>query len=241
MTNEEEAKLLSESPDKYAKGIYDGIINFFDNIKPLYPDEPKVEPEPEDLIKIFVDQGRNPSSHDLGVDGNGLSEHNITYSVGNALAELLKKDGRFDVALSRNSEDEVLGEESTVKSSLDARIKGAVDFSAECFISLRVNAYSDPLADGIETYALADSDGYALSKDILSATALSTALDVRSAKTEKNDMYLLEEVSKALPSVAATEIYLGFITSEKDSACMKNTPELFAEGIYNGILAYYFG
>ena len=89
--------------------------------------------------------------------------------------------------------------------------------------------------------ALADSDGYALSKDILSTTALSTALDVRSAKTEKNDMYLLEEVSKALPSVAAAEIYLGFITSEKDSACMKNTPDLFAEGIYNGILAYYFG
>ena len=29
---EEEAKLLSESPDRYAKGIYDGIINFFDNI-----------------------------------------------------------------------------------------------------------------------------------------------------------------------------------------------------------------
>ena len=37
----------------------------------------------------------------------------------------------------------------------------------------------------------------------------------------------------------ATLIELGFITNPRDAELMVEAPELFAEGIYRGILAYY--
>jgi len=39
----------------------------------------------------------------------------------------------------------------------------------------------------------------------------------------------------AMPAVL---VELGFITSPTDSALMNNSPELFAEGVYRGIVEY---
>lgn len=41
-------------------------------------------------IKIFIDQGHNPSGPNTGAEGNGLVEQDITYAVGQYLAELLR-------------------------------------------------------------------------------------------------------------------------------------------------------
>lgn len=48
-------------------------------------------------IKIFIDQGHNPSGPNTGAEGFGLKEQDITYQVGKELAELLRADDRFEV------------------------------------------------------------------------------------------------------------------------------------------------
>ena len=40
-------------------------------------------------IRIFIDQGHNPSGPNAGAEGNGLREQDVTYNVGIYLAELL--------------------------------------------------------------------------------------------------------------------------------------------------------
>ena len=74
-------------------------------------------------IKIFIDQGHNPGGANAGAEGFGLREQDITYNVGVYLRDLLVQDGRFEVRLSRNTPEEVLGTNNTT--SLRARVEAA--------------------------------------------------------------------------------------------------------------------
>lgn len=61
-------------------------------------------------IKIFIDQGHNPTGyHNTGARGNGLIEEDINFQVGIYLANLLENDPRFEVRLSRPTPTTVLG------------------------------------------------------------------------------------------------------------------------------------
>ena len=46
-------------------------------------------------IKIYIDQGHNPSSPNAGAEGNGYREQDISYQVGVRLAELLRRNVNF--------------------------------------------------------------------------------------------------------------------------------------------------
>lgn len=74
-------------------------------------------------IKIFIDQGHNPSGPNTGAEGFGLKEQDITYQVGKDLAALLRADERFEVRLSRNTPEERLGTSNAT--SLAARVRAA--------------------------------------------------------------------------------------------------------------------
>lgn len=52
-------------------------------------------------IRIFIDQGHNPSGVNAGAEGNGLREQDVTYNVGIYLANLLNDDPRFTARVSR--------------------------------------------------------------------------------------------------------------------------------------------
>ena len=47
-------------------------------------------------IKIFIDQGHNPSNPNAGAEGNGLKEQDLTYKIGVELAQLLNSNPNFD-------------------------------------------------------------------------------------------------------------------------------------------------
>ena len=51
-------------------------------------------------IRIFVDQGHNPSGANAGAEGYGLREQDVNYQVGTRLAQLLGGDPRFEVRVS---------------------------------------------------------------------------------------------------------------------------------------------
>lgn len=189
--------------------------------------------EPVQKIKIYIDQGHNPTSYDnAGATGNGLYEQDLTFTIGILLAELLKEDGRFEVCLSRPTADTVLGTDND--SSLDARINGAKNFGADYFISLHVNSYEAASANGIEVYvANQNSVSYDFGSALLKGLISSTNLYNRGMKLGPE----LRVLKNATMPAALLE--MGFIINSSDAALLSQSPELFAQGIYNGILDYF--
>ena len=188
---------------------------------------------PSDKIKIYIDQGHNPSSyHNAGAAGNGLHEEDLTFTIGCLLADLLREDGRFEICLSRPTADTVLGTDNS--SSLAARVEGAEAFGAQYFISLHTNSFSSESANGIEVFvAEQESTSYAFGNSLLQGLLDSTNLNNRGMKLNP-DLYVLKKAT-----MPAALLEMGFISNVGDSTLLSQNPELFAEGIYNGILAYF--
>ena len=44
-------------------------------------------------IKIFIDQGHNPTGHNTGAESFGVKEQDVTYQVGVYLADMLRSTG----------------------------------------------------------------------------------------------------------------------------------------------------
>ena len=189
---------------------------------------------PEDRIRIYIDQGHNPTSyHNSGAYGNGLYEQDVTFLIGNLLAELLKADGRFEVQVSRPNKSVVLGTDG--KSSIMARIEGAIAFEADYLISLHTNSYTTDAPNGVEVWYDEDSrESYVFGETLLDGMVESTKLKRRGMHSD-SDLDILEY--SPMPAVI---VEMGFISNRNDAALFAEHPELFAQGIYNGIL-HYFG
>lgn len=182
-------------------------------------------------IKIYIDQGHNPSSPNAGAEGNGLVEQDITYNVGIILADLLRQNGNFDVRLSRPTESTSLGTSNST--SLRARTDDANSWGADYFVSIHANASTNPSISGSEVLVYSQpSVASELGSDILYWLNRITGLRNRGIIT-RNGLYVLRKT--AMPAVL---VELGFISNPSDAALMDSNPALFAEGIYNGILDY---
>ena len=184
-------------------------------------------------IKIYVDQGHNPRDYNTGAEGNGFFEQDITYDIGKRLAALLEQNPNFEVRLSRPERDTILGTSNS--SSLTARVRDANSWGADVFISLHTNAAENSRASGSEALVYGPSSEVAveLSEDILEELALTTGLRNRGI-VYRPGLYVLRRT--AMP---ATVIEMGFISNAYDAELMAYSPELFARGIYRGILDYY--
>lgn len=181
--------------------------------------------------KIYIDQGHNPQNPNAGAEGNGLTEQTITYNVGRELATLLRQNPDFEVRLSRNDPNTVLGTSNST--SLAARVNDANSWGADYFISIHTNASSNPDASGTEAFAYSQpSRAFSLGEDIVEGISAATGLRNRGMKTRPG-LYVLRRT--AMPAVL---VELGFITNPSDAALMNSRPDLFARGIYNGIVNY---
>ena len=182
-------------------------------------------------IKIYIDQGHNPVNPNAGAEGNGLREQDLVYEIGQELAARLRQNRNFEVRLSRPTPDTLLGTSNAT--SLAARVSEANRWGADYFISLHTNAATSPSASGTEGFSYArGSRAFDLGEDILENLSASTGLRDR-GMAARPGLYVLRKTQ--MPAVL---IELGFITSPVDASLMLNSPELFAEGIYRGILEY---
>ena len=182
-------------------------------------------------IKIYIDQGHNPSPPNTGAEGNGLREQDITYEVGVRLAELLRQNGNFDVRLSRPSRQTQLGNSNA--SSLRARVDEANSWGADYFVSIHTNASVEKSANGTEVLVYSQPSTSAnLAEDILRKLTEITGLASRGVKSRPG-LYVLRKT--AMPAVL---VELGFISNPSDAAKMRDNPSLFARGIYEGILDF---
>ena len=183
------------------------------------------------MPKIYIDQGHNPSSFNTGAEGNGLREQDVTYAVGRELATLLRRSGNYEVRLSRNSPDEVLG--SSNASSLRTRVQDANAWGADYFISIHTNGSTDPSAQGVEAYAYSrNSRAFRLGDDIVNNLVDATGFP-RRGMFVRPGLYVLKKT--AMP---ATLVEIGFISNPSEAAVMRDDPGLFARGIYNGIVEF---
>ena len=183
-------------------------------------------------IKIYIDQGHNPENPNAGAEANGVREQDITYAVGQALYDLLENDPNFDARLSRPDPDVVLGTSNTT--SLAARVNDANAWGADYFISIHTNAAEAPAAGGSEAFVYSrTSPAFPLAEDILQWMRYETGLRTRGVFVRPG-LYVLRNT--AMPS---TLIELGFISNPSEAALMESEPELFARGIYRGILQYF--
>ncbi len=181
--------------------------------------------------KIYIDQGHNPVNPNAGAEGNGLREQDIVYRIGIELAELLRADGRFDVRLSRPSPTSQIGTSNS--SSLAARVNEANSWGADYFISLHTNASDNSSASGSEAFAYArPSVAFELGEDILEALSETTGLRDRGMFVRPG-LYVLRKTT--MPAIL---VELGFITNPRDASLMSGSPELFAQGVYRGILDF---
>ncbi|MBR2443819.1 MAG: N-acetylmuramoyl-L-alanine amidase [Clostridia bacterium] len=182
-------------------------------------------------IKIYIDQGHNPSPPNTGAEGNGYREQDITYEVGVRLAQLLNQNGNFQTRLSRPTVNTQLG--SSNASSLRVRVDDANSWGADYFISIHANASNQSSANGTEVLVYrSPSRAASLAADILREITEITGLNSRGVK-ERPGLYVLRKTN--MPAVL---VELGFITNPRDAQLMANSPSLFAQGIYRGILDY---
>ena len=182
-------------------------------------------------IKIYIDQGHNPVNPNAGAEGSGLREQDLVYTIGQRLANRLRADPNFEVRLSRPTADTQLGTSNAT--SLAARVNEANRWGADYFISLHTNAASNSSASGSEAYAYGrGTRAFAFAEDILTNLTNITGLRDRGVQPRPG-LYVLRK-----SQMPATLVELGFITNPGDAALMRDAPDLFAEGIYQGIKEY---
>ena len=182
-------------------------------------------------IKIYIDQGHNPKSPNAGAEGNGYVEQDLTYEIGIRLADLLRSNGNFDVRVSRPTPQSSIGTSNS--SSLRIRVDEANAFGADYFVSLHANASTNSAVSGSEVLVYTEpSVASELGEDILFWLNRISGLRNRGI-VERPGLYVLRKTQR--PAVL---VEMGFISNSGDASLMHNSPELFAEGIYNGILQY---
>jgi len=183
------------------------------------------------MIKVYIDQGHNPVNPNAGAEGNGLREQDLMFRIGIELAELLRADGNYEVRLSRPTSSTQLG--TSTASSLSARVNEANSWGADYFISLHANASASPQANGSEAYVFSlGGTAAALASSILRYMTEETGLRNRGVFARPS-LYVLKRT--AMPAVL---VELAFISNPREAALMRDDPELFAKGIYDGIVNF---
>ena len=182
-------------------------------------------------IKIFIDQGHNPTGPNTGAEGYGVREQDVTYNVGVYLGEMLTAHGGFEVRLSRNSPDEVLGTSNAT--SLSARVFAANSWPADYFISIHCNANVNPNINGTECYVYkAYTQAYDMAQQILINIVERVGTKDNGVRVNPS-LYVLRRTK--MPAVL---VELAYLTNYDDMELLVDEQYAFAEGIYNGILAY---
>ncbi len=180
--------------------------------------------------KIYIDQGHNPVNPNAGAEGSGYREQDLVFRIGILLSQILESDG-YETRLSRPTAQTQLGTSNL--SSLQRRVNEANRWGADYFITLHTNAAENSAATGSEALVYSiPSRASRLGESILRELTELTGLRNRGV-IARPGLYVLRKT--IMPAVL---LELGFISNPSDAAQMANEPELFAEGIAKGIVAY---
>lgn len=184
-------------------------------------------------IKIFIDQGHNPTgSPNTGAVGNGLIEQDVNYEVGIYLAELLNADSRFTARLSRPTPETALGNSNS--GSLQARVNMANSWPADYFISIHCNSNTNPAINGSEVYVYrTNTQSYWLAQHVLNGIVAEVGTRDNGVRVNSS-LYVLRKTK--MPAIL---VELAYLSNAADAEKLRNDPRGFAQGIYRGMLSYF--
>ena len=183
-------------------------------------------------IRIFIDQGHNPSGPNAGAEGNGLREQDVNFNVGLYLAGLLNDDPRFEARVSRPTPETSLGTSNST--SLQARVNMANSWPADYFISIHCNSNENPNINGSEVYVYRSyTQSYWLAQHILNAVVARVGTRDNGVRLNPS-LYVLRKTT--MPAVL---VELAYLSNTSDAEKLKNDQSGFAWGIYNGLLSYF--
>ena len=183
-------------------------------------------------IRIFIDQGHNPSGPNAGAEGNGLREQDVNFNVGIYLAGLLNDDPRFEARVSRPTPETSLGTSNST--SLQARVNMANSWPADYFISIHCNSNENPNINGSEVYVYRSyTQSYWLAQHILNAVVARVGTRDNGVRLNPS-LYVLRKTT--MPAVL---VELAYLSNTSDAEKLKNDQSGFSWGIYNGLLSYF--
>ncbi len=181
-------------------------------------------------LKVYIDQGHNPSGFDIGASANGLDEFFVNYDIGISTANLLLSSFYFDTELTRLSTSAVMGSDEL--SSLEERAKKANEWGADIFISIHCGVSDDPEKKGTAVY-IANEESRALGEAICDSIVSSTGLADGGVATD-TDSPLLKSCN--MPAVI---VNTAFITNSDDAELLSSDPTSIAYAIRDAVLEYY--
>lgn len=238
MTNDSESKLMDSSDfqDKSAEAIAKGILislnlisdnNPADNQnKPQAPSKPSSNDGPT----IVLDPGHGIGD-DIGSNGNGYQEDDVTLSVALKTGQILEKNG-INVIYTRTT-DERKTSNLTVNQSLQRRCDIANNSGAKFMVSIHTNAFNENSAEGTETlYYTGNSEGERLAS--LIQNSLVSALGTYNRGLKDGSWLYIAKNTKM--TTVLTE--LGFLTNAKDASILGTDAgrQKAAQAVANGIL-----
>lgn len=170
-------------------------------------------------MKIFLNPGHGGADPGA-VSKSGLKEKDVTKRICDILAQKLRNVGHLVMIYQeQKSFTEVSKEEN--KSG------------ADIFISVHCNSFLNEMANGVETlYYPMSAKGKKLAECIQNNLLISTGLFNRGCKMRR-DLHVLK-ATKA-PAVL---VETAFISNPEEEILLKDNPESFAEGIFQGIKCY---
>lgn len=204
--------------------------------QPAFPEPVPIkfydEPGLQDKL-IVLDPGHGGS--DSGAVGsNKTLEKNVTLAISQEVGKLLEQNGA-KVQMTRTEDRDVFGPDATAAQELQARIDVANKEKANLFVSIHINAFSNPQANGTSTYYYPKTTG-----DIRLASFIQDGMAAQIGLLDRGEIparfYVLRkaEMPAALAEVA-------FISNPNEERLL-NDPKFIkkaALGIYNGIAKYF--
>ncbi|MBP2625767.1 MAG: N-acetylmuramoyl-L-alanine amidase [Firmicutes bacterium] len=166
---------------------------------------------------IAIDAGHGGS--DSGAVGpNKTQEKRITLAVAQNVKTLLERAGA-KVLMTRQTDVDVYGPNASAVDELQARTKVANDNKADVFVSIHINAFTNPLAGGTATYYY-QKTGYdaMLAKNIQDNLAKIDGFQDRGINSAR--FYVIKRTE--MPAVLAE---LGFISNPNEEK-MLNLPQV---------------
>lgn len=181
------------------------------------PTEPNMDlPQ---IQRVVIDAGHG--GKDPGAIGYDLYEKTVALSISQQVKSMLEHKG-IEVMMTR-------GEDLFV--SLENRVAISNHSSADLFVSIHANGYSNPSANGVETFYYEGShQGKQIAQMIQQELAEKTAN--RNRGVFASDFYVLKHTD--MPAVL---VEAGFVSNEKDASLLKTQEyqQKVAEAISTGI------
>ncbi len=173
------------------------------------------------MTKIFLDPGHG--GKDPGALGNGLREKDITLAITLKIGEILKRHN-IQIVYSRTTD---------VFLDPSDRARKANNANVDYFVSIHTNAFTDPNAQGVETYSYPGSSVSAKLAKSVQNEIIIAGVYTKDRRTKTANFAVLRETR--MPAIL---VETAFITNREDSQLLRHRQDDFAEAISKGILNF---